>query len=234
MSTPVSAATEGDGSEFVRKWRGAWPEWAIAEVFVPASERELAPYWQALQFELLEAAWGGDDARPGEAKLGWWVEELAGWSQGRRRHPLGMQLLRRPAPWEALARALPTLLASRARPDSEAAAWSTLEAPAGAAARIEGALLGCAPDHRLVAACWLHDRLARHPHDAIPRDLGEAPAAVGAWASRLRGAWPDAAGAPVTRRLEAALSRSRLRSGDPTQARGPLATLWACWRAARD
>lgn len=219
-----------DGADFVRKWRGAWPEWSIAETFVPAAERAVAPWWQALQFELMESAWGGADARPGEAKLGWWVEELVGWSEGRRRHPLGAVLSGRAAPWATLARALPDLAASRQRPATVDAAWSQLEPMAAAVAAIETRLLGGQGDARTVAACWLHGRLARH----APGLVGDAPAASAAWSAQLRTAWPRARGMATTRRLEAALAGARLAAGDAAHPRHPLVVLWTCWRAARD
>ena len=77
---------------FLAKWRARWPEWAVAEVFVPAAQRERAQAWFALRDELGDAAWGGQDPLPGDAKLGWWAEELDGWSRGARRHPLGLAL----------------------------------------------------------------------------------------------------------------------------------------------
>ena len=67
---------------FLGKWEAQWPEWRVAEAFVPVPQRELAQAWFALREELAEAAWGGEDARPGDAKLSWWAEELDGWSRG--------------------------------------------------------------------------------------------------------------------------------------------------------
>ena len=224
-----SVTPSADASAFVDKWRGAWPEWAIAEVFVPPAERALAPYWQALQFELQEAAWGGADARPGEAKLAWWGEELAGWAAGRRRHPLGVHLLARPAPWSGLASALPALAASRARPADAATAWSSLEPVAAAVADCDAALLGGRADAAAVAAGWLSARLVRHPADAVPIDVTPA-----GWARQLLQSWPSGKGDAATRRLELALARGRLRSANPAASRGPIATLWSGWRAARD
>lgn len=221
---------EADADAFVAKWRGAWPEWSVAEVFLPATVRERASYWLALQFELQEAAWGGADARPGEAKLGWWVEELSGWAAGRRRHPLGTRLLAQPAPWAALAQALPALAASRMRPASADAAWRSLESVATAVAACDAALLGGQPRADAAAACWLHARLARHPAEAVPADLDT----VAGWAVTLVAAWPDARAAATPRRIELALARGRLRSGRPSVPLGPLPTLWAGWRAARD
>lgn len=218
-----------DAEAFVAKWRGAWPEWAIAEVFLPTRGRELAAFWQALQFELQEAAWGGADARPGEAKLGWWVEELSGWAAGRRRHPLGVRLLAQPAPWTVLAQALPALAASRARPASPEAARRALDPVAVAVAACDAALLGGQPRADAVAACWLYARLARHPDEAVPAGLDSR----GAWADALRSAWPQARDAAAARRVELALARGRLHGGDPALPLGPLATLWTGWRAAR-
>lgn len=225
-----SATLTDEAAAFVAKWRGAWPEWAIAAVFVPPAERALAPYWQALQFELQEAAWGGADARPGEAKLGWWAEEFAGWAMGRRRHPLGAHLLPRPAPWVDLARVMPALAATRTRPASADAAWSAIEPVAAALASCEAGLLGGPPDARGIAACWLHARLARHPADAVPLDA----ASPKAWAHALLQVWPAGRGSAASRRLELALARGRLRASDPSAPLGPLATLWSGWRAARD
>ena len=101
---------------FLGKWRARWPDWAVADAFVPADQRERVWAWLALRDELAEAAWGGEDPRPGDAKLGWWADELDGWSRGARRHPLGLALQKVPAPWPGLAACLPALRASRERP----------------------------------------------------------------------------------------------------------------------
>ena len=85
MATTAMDGARGAG-DFVAKWRARWPEWAIAEVFVPPSRREIAQAWMTLLQELGDAAWGGADVRPGEAKLTWWAEELLGWSRGARPH----------------------------------------------------------------------------------------------------------------------------------------------------
>ena len=130
MSDPVA-------TEFIGKWRARWPEWAIAEVFLPASQREPAQAWFALLQELGDAAWGGEDPRPGEAKLAWWTEELEGWGRGARRHPLGQVLMARAASWAALAAALPTLHASRERPQDTTAAVGGIAPFAVAAAAVE-------------------------------------------------------------------------------------------------
>ena len=110
-------------AEFIAKWREHWPEWSVAETFVPEDQREVASAWFALRHELTEAAWAGEDPRPGEAKLAWWREELQGWAQGRRRHPLGSVLQQQPVPWILLADSIPALFASRGTaPDPDQAA----------------------------------------------------------------------------------------------------------------
>ena len=220
---------DGDVGAFIAKWRGAWPEWTIVERFVPAAERERAAAWHACQFELQEAAWGGADARPGEAKLGWWVEEFAGWAQGRRRHPLGARLQRHAASWPRLATALPTLAASRSRPTDAAYARAQIAPVADAVAAVEAELLGGRADPAAIAAAWLHARLARHPDHAVPLDVDGAPA----WAADLARHWPDARGLAPSRRIELALARARLARGDGSAPRGPVAALRAGWRAAR-
>ena len=106
----VAAVSERDALQgFLGKWQAQWPEWRVAEVFVPEAHRARAQAWFALRDELGDAAWGGDDPRPGDAKLGWWAEELDGWSRGARRHPLGLSLQKVPAPWDSLAACLPAL-----------------------------------------------------------------------------------------------------------------------------
>lgn len=234
MSEAVDTA--GGPEPFVAKWRGHWPEWSIAEAFLPASQRPLAVAWEALQFELQEAAWGGVDARPGEAKLGWWMEELGGWAQGRRRHPLGGVLQRAGSGWGGLGRALPELAATRERPLSAAEAWSALQAPAAAVADIDAALFGGTGDVPTVTATWLHARLARHGAAAAPLEslaAGGSDAAV-AWRDRLLAQWPDAPAGGRPRRLLAGLARARLRQGDAARPLRAWTSLHASWRAARD
>src|SRR5262245_47654992 len=129
MTEPQTAAHGHDEAveSFIDKWRARWPEWTVAQVFVPAAQRPVATAWASLLQELTDAAWGGSDARPGEAKLAWWGEELQGWVQGRRRHPLGAVLQRLPAPWAQLAASLPALRESRERPRDRDEAQAAIE-----------------------------------------------------------------------------------------------------------
>ncbi|MDQ2703208.1 MAG: phytoene/squalene synthase family protein, partial [Pseudomonadota bacterium] len=130
---------------FVDKWRARWPEWQVAEVFLPVSIRERSLAWFALRQELLDAAWAGADARPGEAKLGWWIEELQGWSQGARRHPLGAVLQSQPVPWARLAATLPALAATRERVTDLEEACAGLLPFASVVAEVDGLLANEAP-----------------------------------------------------------------------------------------
>ena len=58
-----------DIEDFLGKWRGRWPEWRIARVFVVESQRDVAEAWFALLQEWSDAAWSADDPTPGFAKL---------------------------------------------------------------------------------------------------------------------------------------------------------------------
>ena len=238
-----------DGPEaldaFIGKWRARWPEWSVVEVFVPRPDRSVALAWAALQQELTDAAWGGSDARPGEAKLLWWQEELLGWALGRRRHPLGTTLQRLPAPWADFAAALPTLHASRERSRDRTEAFSRLLPLSTAAAAIEQALFaGMQADAaaaRLVVATWLQTRLAMEDPAAVPlgalarvgedRGVGEAAAS---WRDELLREWPVAGCATRPRQLWAALARARLARGGAAQPLAAWPALWVAWRAARD
>ena len=247
---PPSSQGEPDALEtFIGKWRARWPEWPVAEVFVPPLHRPLALAWAALQQELTDAAWDGSDARPGEAKLLWWQEELQGWALGRRRHPLGASLQRVQAPWSDLAAALPTLRGSRERPRDGAEAFSQLLPLATTAAAIEQALFaGTQADAsaaRLVIATWLQARLARDGVAAVPLSVlaltGENSdeikgdrAAEASWREQLLREWPSAGSATRPRRLWAALARTRLTRGRGTQPLVAWMALWVAWRGARD
>lgn len=231
-------------ADFIAKWRARWPEWAVAEAFVPAAQRRTALAWATLQQELTDAAWGGSDPRPGEAKLGWWQEELAGWGRGARRHPLGEVLQREPAPWSMLAAAVPSLAASRERPANADEAFATLASFARAAARIDGSLFagpvdGDAADHRAarpVVAALLVSRLVQDDGNGVPlaalARAGDAdPRPI--WAHQLRERWPRERAVTTPRRLWIALARDRLGQPDPAQPRPSWKTLATAWRAAR-
>ena len=215
---------------FLDKWRARWPEWRVAEVFVPAPQREATLAWLALRQELADAAWEGADPRPGAAKLAWWGDELHGWAHGRRRHPLGLALQRVPAPWDALAQALPALAASRdvvLPPADDGEALRTALAPFATAATAVSATIAADPD-------------AEATPDALAASLSAARVLAGEGApaaAALLAAWRPPAGTRADR-IFAALARARLRAGaagpaDRNRSPSQWHALWTAWRAGR-
>lgn len=237
--------TEQPSSAFAAKWRQRWPEWGIAEVFIAPSERELAVAWFALRQELLDAAWGGSDPRPGEAKLAWWAEELDGWARGRRRHPLGITLQRHAAPWSQLAIAAASLPATRdAAVDTDSAA-SALTPCARAISGIDAVLFNVADPASVTDAVagLLAEKVFLLADAAAPLQvrarLGAATAEhaiARAWATDLLQDDRRPAGSRPARILDA-MERQRLqrfsRGAPPLQAVPRWASLWAAWRGAR-
>ncbi|MEE7548844.1 phytoene/squalene synthase family protein, partial [Xanthomonas sp. Kuri4-1] len=92
---------------FLEKWRSRWPEWSLAERFVPEPQRPLALAWFSLLQEFEDIMNIAGDPLPADAKLAWWQQELRDWSAQRSRHPLGRLLEPVRAPWAALAEAVP-------------------------------------------------------------------------------------------------------------------------------
>ncbi|MEO6170623.1 MAG: phytoene/squalene synthase family protein [Lysobacter sp.] len=239
---PADARDDGSAAlaDFTGKWQARWPEWRIAEVFVAADQRATALAWATLQQELVEAAWGGSDPRPGVAKLGWWQEELSGWARGARRHPIGTVLQPHAAPWPSLAAALPALADSRERPASVDDAFAAIHSFATAVADIDRALLGSdgdLSDPLLVAACLLQSRMVHGGDAHVPLDMlarAGSGDAVATWAAQLEQRWPREPAGIRVRRLWAALAYRRLRVR-PLSTPLPLwQVLWVSWRAARD
>ena len=217
---------------FIRKWRERWPEWGIAEAFVPGAQRAQVLAWFALLQELQEAAWAGPEPAPGLAKLAWWQEELGGWARGARRHPLGQALQRIDAGWEDLGRALAALPSTR-DPDPAEARHAGLQTWAAAVmaseARLFGAQEGGQPAlDALVDGLRIECALSRGDLESA---LALQPALDAPAGSAL--------GRP--RRLRRALLRERLRmlaatpppAGTPAPRVPPLRILWSSWRAAR-
>lgn len=232
-------------ASFTGKWRERWPEWGVAEVFVAPGDRTRAVAWFALRQELTDAAWGGSDARPGEAKLAWWAEELQGWTEGRRRHPLGQVLQRESAPWDQLAHCLPALLASRDRAVDADQAVAAVEPFAEAVTGIAATLFASptpAPS-RNAAVGLLAEQLLVQGDGAAPllvrARLGETVTAEGfarAWAGELLSRWPTPYNGARPGRIHAAVLQARLRNFVESGQMRPLSrwrTLWTAWRAAR-
>ncbi len=239
----------GDGQSlagFTGKWRARWPEWSVGELFVRPEQRDVALAWFALRQEFTDAAWAGSDPRPGEAKLAWWAEELQGWAQGRRRHPLGIALQRLPVPWPLVGACLPALLASRAPATDTRHAIAQLEPFAEGVGGIAATLFDSdtpAPAVSVVVGLLAEAVLLRGDA-AVPRQTraqsGETAAedaAARSWASELLQQWPAPHGGSIPGRIHAALLRERLRRFAAGGARSrPLprwSALWTSWRAAR-
>lgn len=218
----------GELQAFCDKARAHWPEWGVAEVFLPVAQRAPAQAWLALRGELLEAAWGGEDPTPGAAKLAWWAEELSGWARGARRHPLGLALQKLPVDWTLLAAGIPALRASRSPEGDRAAALAGLAPFAEAIARVSAGLFpGSSPASvPAMADALLAEWVLHLPERGVPAAGTDLPS--------LLALAPLRAGARVER-IQSALVRGRLRRLARGQA-GPLppwAALLAAWRAAR-
>jgi hypothetical protein len=231
---------------FLDKWRARWPEWHVVEVFVPHVQRETAVAWFALRQELLDAAWGGNDATPGQAKLAWWAEELHGWGQGRRRHPLGTVLQRQPAPWIEVALATTSLAAAREPARDAIEAGARMQPFAEAAGALDEALFDPRAEATVdsLIAGLLCDQLLLRQEAAVPLQtrarlgMADTHAMERGWAQEIVRQWPSdrACGSPSSRVL-AALQRERLQRavrGSPLSK--PLAAwpaLWTAWRSVR-
>ncbi|GAB3726784.1 phytoene synthase [Luteimonas pelagia] len=237
-----NAPRDPDLAAFVDKHRARWPEWQLAEVFLPEAQRPVAAAWLALLQELGDAAWGGEDPTPGLAKLAWWQEELQGWRAGRRRHPLGRVLKAGDIPWDALAVGVGALPGSRERPTDTGEAIGALGPVAVAAAQVEADLFGvpaAAASSGDLASALLAERLLHHRATAAPlavqAEAGDA--AERAWAGLLLSTWPRGPVVSRPRRLHAMLQRARLHQlaagrTDP-EPMSRWATLWQGWRSAR-
>lgn len=210
---------------FLEKWRERWPEWPIAETFVPPAKRELAVAWFALLQEFEDAMNVAGDPLPADAKLGWWGEELRDWSRQRSRHPLGRLLEPHAAPWAGLADALPSLGELREPWPDLQTAFARVQPLAQAMAEVEAALLGGRTDAAVmqaISAQWLAAR-------QTGAGQGDLPA--------LLERWPARAPASLPRRLWSTLARARaevqVKSDDRPQRVSRLRLLWRAWSAAR-
>lgn len=229
---------------FLDKWRARWPEWQMAEVFVPPARRPVAVAWFALLQEFEDAMNIAGDPMPADAKLAWWGEELRDWARQRSRHPLGRVLEPQSAPWAALAEALPLLVAARDRPADAAAAFAGLRGFGEAVAAVEATLFAAPASTALaqaVIAQTLATRLAEAGSAALPLEeavtgAGDLTAQSRQWAEALLRRWPERQGGRE-RRILSAMARGRLRrfakAGEATRLPSPAVLLFNAWRAAR-
>ncbi len=238
-----------DLDSFLGKWHARWPEWRVAAAFLPAARRDAALAWLCLRQELADAAWAGVDPRPGEAKLGWWIEELQAWVQGHARHPLARALQPLAAPWAELATAVPALAQARERAADFDEARQQLQPYAAAAVAVSRALAeeagGAGADGAgALADTVLGQRLLDGDPSSVPlqvrarlgAEAGEADLRQEAAAMLLR-AWPAADRLPRVERIQRALVHARLRAlgrrrdgGRPLPGWRALATAWAAAR----
>lgn len=221
MTDPDTSAS------FIGKWLHRWPEWRIAEAFVPSAQRRTATAWFALLQELTDSAWAGADPTPGLARLAWWQEELDGWAKGARRHPLGEVLQRAGAPWTPLARALIALPETREQPVDQAIPH--LRALGAAVAACEASLFAATADRPDAEPARDSAVLALLGERALLRGAQDA-------AGGLLARWPHPAAGPVPRRLHSALQRARLQAlaaGNPVLPPAGWRVLATSWRASR-
>nr|WP_295378066.1 phytoene/squalene synthase family protein [Pseudoxanthomonas sp.] len=224
---------------FLDKWRHRWPEWQVAEIFVPPERRALAEAWFSLLQEFDDILNIAGDPLPADAKLAWWGEELRGWANRRSRHPLGRRLEPVPAPWAELADALPALIGAREAATDADAAFAGLRGYGAAAAAVEAAILGRRPDPQAVVAQALATRLAESATAAVPHEVqgDDDRARLRDWARTLARRWPSASVAARERRIVAAFARGRLRrfarTGEATALPSRLRLLLTAWSAAR-
>lgn len=225
---------------FLDKWRTRWPEWSVAEPFVPEAQRTLVVAWFTLLQEFDDILNTAGDPMPSDAKLAWWGEELRSWSVQRSRHPLGRVLEPVRAPWAQLADTLPDLIEARAVPVDPAQALRSLQAYAGAVAAVE-AVMFQTPARGDVATPVLVQTLAQRLQDAgvagVPRSVLDEDAGNAAqrWARQLLEGWGTRVPGPRARRAWSSLARARLAAqaaGKPVEAT-PVRTLLRVWWAAR-
>lgn len=215
---------------FLDKWRSRWPEWQVAEGFVPPGQRATTLAWFALLQELEDIMNVTGDPLPADAKLAWWQQELRDWSARRSRHPLGRGLEPFEAPWRQLAETLPAIQAAREVPASLDAALAGLEDFARAQAAVEAVLFQrtapAAP--RVLAVQWLAAR-ADAGSEAPPAGLDAQQ-----WRAQLLRQWPAKPALARPHRIWSRLARLRLKrqqAGQPLPAPA-LQLVWHSWRAA--
>ncbi len=216
---------------FLDKWRSRWPEWLLAERFVPEPQRHLAVAWFALLQEFEDIMNIAGDPLPADAKLAWWQQELRDWEGQRSRHPLGRVLEPVRAPWAELAQALPAIQDARAMPASLDAALAGLGGFAAAVVAVEAALFGrqASADAAAVAVQWLDARRRAAGAAAAPAGID-----AGQWRAHLLQRWPAKPRLARPHRIWSRLARLRLQreqAGKPAFA-PPLQQLWHSWRAA--
>lgn len=241
-----------DGEEslqaFAAKWRAAWPEQAVLDVFVPPAQRLPTAAWTGLLFELHSAAFTLEHEAVRDGKTRWWAEELQRLQDGAARHPVTQALADVDAPFAAIA--APMLAVAREVPiraGDSAALFAHLRPLAAAVSACEAVLFrGRAVDTAAdtVIVEWLVSRLpdglqafdrgmlplhlqARHGLSDPP-----APGLRRDWLAELDAALPRRAAGNWFREAQRRFLRRRIRSlaADAGIRPGP-GHVWDAWRA---
>lgn len=253
----MDGQSQDAGAHFVAKWLQREPEMVFAEVFCPVADKPTFRAWGALLHELRESLFELSDPGVARIKTTWWAEEMIGLAQGRQRHPLGVELLGREAPWSVLGRALLDFEADSMRAADTEQSVAALVPLANAVLQVESRLFSAresAEASRSLAVHWLLQRLpeglasedqaripmhlfARHGIAAAELPMVQGQALVRDWAGELLSALPPVLpGAALVRRSRAGFDQARLRrlaGGKPFGPPSPPASLWRAWRAAR-
>ncbi len=88
----VAQHDEGAFDTWLRKWFDAEPAVRVVRLFVADARNPGVEALMCLAYELSDAAFGVRDPGVAQAKLGWWLEELAELEAGRARHPIARRL----------------------------------------------------------------------------------------------------------------------------------------------
>lgn len=237
---------------FAAKWRAAWPEQTVLDLFVPPAQRLSAAAWASLLFELHSAAFTLEHEAVRDGKTAWWAEELQRLQDGVPRHPLSQALADVDAPFAAMA--VPMLSVVRDVPllaGDTAALFARLRPFAEAVSACEAAVFASrahATDADILIAEWLvlrlPDGLAAFDRGMLPlhlraryaafADNAPPPALCRDWLAELDAAVPRTAAGNWFREAQRRFLRRRIRAlaADAGLRPGP-GHVWDAWRAVR-
>lgn len=231
MSSPQSVPDSEVLQSYLDSWRRDWPEWSIAERFIPQSLRTVAQAWFAVQQQwegLLPAA---SESMATAAKQAWWKHEIDNWQQGQALHPLGSVLCVITAPWAQLATTMTCLQTLQCTSADVRHGYQELWAMIHALATIDNHLFGrtVSSDPQALLIQWLDARRRRGGAGASPP--GQT---ADQWRQQLLTMWPNKPSLARPRRIWLALIRRRIQ--DPLisqRSRGDVfVQLWRSWQVA--
>ena len=242
----------GDDSlqAFAAKWRAAWPEQTVLELFIPRPQRRTAVAWACLLAELHSAAFTLEHEAVREGKSRWWAEELQRLPGGAARHPVTQELAAVPAPFAGIA--APLLAVIRDVPiqaGNTAGLFARLRPFAQAVSACEAELFGGRArdtDADAVIADWLvwrlPDGLQAFDRGMLPLHLqarhglseSALPALRRDWLAELDAAVPRAPAGNWFREAQRRFLRRRIQAlaADAGLRPGP-GHVWDAWRALR-